>query len=182
MTRVGCGCPVLPGHEPRQRRKPRSLLAVFIYSMPGYKCSIKERMLYSSCKSRLLDTVEQEFCLEIAKKVSASPPRGDGVETHAGHLQGTVPQPWSSPTGGLGGVGCPKGGCQDPRELLTPPCRSRAQIEIDDGAELTAEFLYEEVHPKQHAFKQAFAKPKGPVGKRGQKRLIKGPGENGEDS
>ncbi|NWW52919.1 TWF2 protein, partial [Pedionomus torquatus] len=74
-------------------------------------------------QGRVLDTVEQEFCLEIAKK-----------------------------------------------------------IEIDDGAELTAEFLYEEVHPKQHAFKQAFAKPKGPVGKRGQKRLIKGPGENGEDS
>ncbi|XP_044879839.1 WD repeat-containing protein 82 isoform X1 [Mauremys mutica] len=96
---------------------------VFIYSMPGYKCGIKERMLYSSCKSRLLDTVEQEFSLEIIKK-----------------------------------------------------------IEIDDGAELTAEFLYDEVHPKQHAFKQAFAKPKGPVGKRGQKRLIKGPGENGEDS
>lgn len=42
--------------------------------MPGYKCSIKERMLYSSCKSRLLDTVEQEFCLEIAKKVSVSSP------------------------------------------------------------------------------------------------------------
>ncbi|XP_074986707.1 twinfilin-2 isoform X2 [Caretta caretta] len=96
---------------------------VFIYSMPGYRCGIKERMLYSSCKSRLLDTVEQEFSLEITKK-----------------------------------------------------------IEIDDGAELTAEFLYDEVHPKQHAFKQAFAKPRGPVGKRGQKRLIKGPGENGEDS
>lgn len=31
-------------------------------------------MLYSSCKSRLLDTVEQEFCLEIAKKVRMSPP------------------------------------------------------------------------------------------------------------
>lgn len=43
--------------------------AVFIYSMPGYKCSIKERMLYSSCKSRLLDSVEQDFQLEIAKKV-----------------------------------------------------------------------------------------------------------------
>ncbi|XP_055485551.1 toll-like receptor 9 isoform X3 [Psammomys obesus] len=42
---------------------------VFIYSMPGYKCSIKERMLYSSCKSRLLDSVEQDFQLEIAKKV-----------------------------------------------------------------------------------------------------------------
>ncbi|PNI80317.1 T0016682 isoform 2, partial [Pan troglodytes] len=37
-------------------------------SMPGYKCSIKERMLYSSCKSRLLDSVEQDFHLEIAKK------------------------------------------------------------------------------------------------------------------
>ncbi|XP_055130832.2 twinfilin-2 [Symphalangus syndactylus] len=96
---------------------------VFIYSMPGYKCSIKERMLYSSCKSRLLDSVEQDFHLEIAKK-----------------------------------------------------------IEIGDGTELTAEFLYDEVHPKQHAFKQAFAKPKGPGGKRGHKRLIRGPGENGDDS
>ncbi|KAM8930903.1 twinfilin-2 isoform 1-T1 [Pelodytes ibericus] len=96
---------------------------VFIYSMPGYKCSIKERMLYSSCKNRLLDSVEQEFQLDIAKK-----------------------------------------------------------IEIEDGSELTSDFLYDEVHPKQHAFKQAFAKPKGPAGKRGQKRLIKGPGENGEDN
>lgn len=41
--------------------------------MPGYKCSIKERMLYSSCKSRLLDSVEQDFHLEIAKKVGPSP-------------------------------------------------------------------------------------------------------------
>lgn len=46
---------------------------VFIYSMPGYKCSIKERMLYSSCKSRLLDSVEQDFQLEIAKKVQPVP-------------------------------------------------------------------------------------------------------------
>nr|XP_014334391.1 PREDICTED: twinfilin-2 isoform X1 [Bos mutus] len=96
---------------------------VFIYSMPGYKCSIKERMLYSSCKSRLLDSVEQDFQLEIAKK-----------------------------------------------------------IEIGDGAELTADFLYDEVHPKQHLAKRAFAKPRGPEGKRGHKRLIRGPGENGDDS
>ncbi|XP_069500096.1 twinfilin-2 isoform X2 [Ambystoma mexicanum] len=96
---------------------------VFIYSMPGYKCSIKERMLYSSCKNRLLDSVEQDLQLEIAKK-----------------------------------------------------------IEIESGAELTADFLYDEVHPKQHAYKQAFAKPKGPAGKRGQKRIIKGPGENGDES
>ncbi|XP_007888471.1 twinfilin-2 isoform X1 [Callorhinchus milii] len=97
---------------------------VFIYSMPGYKCSIKDRMLYSSCKGPLLEVVEQQLKLQVIKK-----------------------------------------------------------LEIDDGGELTANFLYEEVHPKQHAFKQAFAKPKGPAGKRGMKRIIRGPGntENGED-
>lgn len=95
----------------------RALLsfAVFIYSMPGYKCSIKERMLYSSCKSRLLDTVEQEFCLEIAKKVGVSPPRGDGAEPCAGHLQGTVLQPWSSPTARLRwALSAPKVGVKTP--------------------------------------------------------------------
>ncbi|KAG8137846.1 hypothetical protein E2320_003791, partial [Naja naja] len=50
-------------------------------------------------------------------------------------------------------------------------------IEIDNGDELTAEFLYEELHPKQHAHKQSFAKPKGPVGKRGIRRLIRDPVE-----
>uniref|UniRef100_A0A3P8XII6 Twinfilin actin-binding protein 2a n=1 Tax=Esox lucius TaxID=8010 RepID=A0A3P8XII6_ESOLU len=85
---------------------------VFIYSMPGYTVSIKERMLYSSCKIRLLDEVEKDYHLEVAKK-----------------------------------------------------------IEIDNGDELTEEFLYSEVHPKQHAFKQAFAKPRGPAGKRGSKRV-----------
>ncbi|XP_043563632.1 twinfilin-2 isoform X3 [Chiloscyllium plagiosum] len=97
---------------------------VFIYSMPGYKCGIKDRMLYSSCKGPLLDVAEQELQLKVVKK-----------------------------------------------------------IEIDNGEELTPDFLYEEVHPKQHAFKQAFAKPKGPAGKRGMKRIIRGGGdaENGED-
>ncbi|XP_043943345.1 twinfilin-1 isoform X2 [Protopterus annectens] len=92
---------------------------VFIYSMPGYNCSIRERMLYSSCKSSLLSMVEKQLSIEIVKK-----------------------------------------------------------IEIESGAELTPEFIYEEVHPKQHAHKQVFAKPKGPAGKRGIKRLIKGSGEN----
>uniref|UniRef100_A0AAZ3SG62 Twinfilin n=1 Tax=Oncorhynchus tshawytscha TaxID=74940 RepID=A0AAZ3SG62_ONCTS len=78
----------------------------FIYSMPGYSCSIKERMLYSSCKGRLLD-----------------------------------------------------------------------EMEIDNVDELTEEFLYDVVHPKQHAFQQAFAKPCGPAGKKGSKRLIKGPAD-----
>ncbi|XP_029287161.1 twinfilin-2b isoform X2 [Cottoperca gobio] len=96
---------------------------VFIYSMPGYSCSIKERMLYSSCKNRLLDEVEKDYQLEVTKK-----------------------------------------------------------MEIDNGDGLTEDLLYEEVHPMEHALKQAFAKPRGPGGKRGNKRLIKGAGENGEDS
>ncbi|KAJ7999446.1 hypothetical protein DPEC_G00194520 [Dallia pectoralis] len=96
---------------------------VFIYSMPGYSCSIKERMLYSSCKNRLLDEVERDYHLEIAKK-----------------------------------------------------------MEIDGGDGLTEEFLYEEVHPIEHTLKQAFVKPRGPGGKRGNKRVIKEAGDNHEES
>ncbi len=55
-------------------------------------------------------------------------------------------------------------------------------MEIDSGDGLTEDFLYEEVHPMEHTLKQAFAKPRGPGGKRGNKRLIKGAGENGEES
>lgn len=95
---------------------------VFIYSMPGYKCSIKERMLYSSCKNPLVDMVENNLEIEIEKK-----------------------------------------------------------LEIENGEELTSDFLYEEVHPKQHAHKQAFAKPKGPAGKRGGRRITRQPGDGEED-
>ncbi|KAF6715736.1 Twinfilin-1 [Oryzias melastigma] len=95
---------------------------VFIYSMPGYKCSIRERMLYSSCKNNLVDMVENNLQIEIEKK-----------------------------------------------------------LEIEGGEELTSDFLYEEVHPKQHAHKQAFAKPKGPAGKRGGRRITRPPGEGEEE-
>lgn len=37
--------------------------------MPGYSCSIRERMLYSSCKNPLVDMVENKLQIEIAKKV-----------------------------------------------------------------------------------------------------------------
>lgn len=37
--------------------------------MPGYSCSIKERMLYSSCKAPLLDLI-QSLGVTIIKKVS----------------------------------------------------------------------------------------------------------------
>ncbi|KAJ8920089.1 hypothetical protein NQ315_011744 [Exocentrus adspersus] len=41
---------------------------VFIYSMPGYSCPIKERMLYSSCKNPLTDVIAN-LGIEIAKKL-----------------------------------------------------------------------------------------------------------------
>lgn len=45
---------------------------VFIYSMPGYNCSIKERMLYSSCKSPLLEVIEIKIGICIAKRLEIS--------------------------------------------------------------------------------------------------------------
>ncbi|XP_069142445.1 twinfilin-1-like isoform X2 [Argopecten irradians] len=48
---------------------------VFIYSMPGYKCSIKERMLYSSCKSPLLGVLEGQMGIELAKKLEVDDPK-----------------------------------------------------------------------------------------------------------
>merc|ERR1712173_2079 len=42
---------------------------VFIYSMPGYSVSIKERMLYSSCKNAVVDVIEKVYNIEISKKV-----------------------------------------------------------------------------------------------------------------
>ena len=38
--------------------------------MPGYNCSIKERMLYSSCKNGIVDRLEQQGIV-IEKKVVA---------------------------------------------------------------------------------------------------------------
>ena len=46
------------------------------------------------------------------------------------------------------------------------------QLEIDDGKELTEEFLYDEIHPKRNLHRPAFAKPKGPPN-RGAKRITK---------
>lgn len=47
---------------------------IFIYSMPGYKCSIKERMLYSSCKAPLLEVIEQQLGVELARKLEIDDP------------------------------------------------------------------------------------------------------------
>jgi len=48
-----------------------TFFSVFIYSMPGYKCPIKERMLYSSCKSNLVEILEQHLSMEVVRKVSS---------------------------------------------------------------------------------------------------------------
>ena len=45
-------------------------LSAFIYTMPGYNCSIKNRMLYSSCKKAVTDVIES-LGIEIHKKVCA---------------------------------------------------------------------------------------------------------------
>jgi len=42
---------------------------VFIYSMPGYSVSIKERMLYSSCKNSVVEVIENHYNIEIARKM-----------------------------------------------------------------------------------------------------------------
>ena len=42
---------------------------VFIYSMPGYSVSIKERMLYSSCKNFMVDIIDKHYNIQIHKKI-----------------------------------------------------------------------------------------------------------------
>ncbi|KAK6177496.1 hypothetical protein SNE40_015587 [Patella caerulea] len=44
---------------------------VFIYSMPGYKCSIKERMLYSSCKAPVVDYIQTVIGIDIVRKIES---------------------------------------------------------------------------------------------------------------
>eukprot|EP00096_Caligus_rogercresseyi_P005396 TRINITY_DN2079_c0_g4_i2.p1 TRINITY_DN2079_c0_g4~~TRINITY_DN2079_c0_g4_i2.p1 ORF type:complete len:339 (-),score=88.63 TRINITY_DN2079_c0_g4_i2:159-1175(-) len=41
---------------------------VFIYTMPGYNCTIKERMLYSSCNNSIVDVI-QSMDIPIVKKI-----------------------------------------------------------------------------------------------------------------
>ncbi|KAK3885821.1 hypothetical protein Pcinc_009994 [Petrolisthes cinctipes] len=49
---------------------------LFIYSMPGYACPIKERMLYSSSKNPVTDLLENGLDLVITKKLEV----GEGTE------------------------------------------------------------------------------------------------------
>lgn len=40
----------------------------FIFTMPGFNCSIKDRMLYASCRNEFMGTIES-FGIEVDKKV-----------------------------------------------------------------------------------------------------------------
>lgn len=43
--------------------------ALFIYSVPGSKATVKQRMLYSSCKSALLVAIQEKIGIEISKRL-----------------------------------------------------------------------------------------------------------------
>ena len=45
---------------------------VFISSMPSESCTIREKMLYSSCKGPLLQCVREQLGMEIAKKIDVT--------------------------------------------------------------------------------------------------------------
>ena len=55
-------------HHEGEQSKP----IVFVYSMPGFSCTVKERMLYSSCKSELLQYLKNESGVEISKTFEIS--------------------------------------------------------------------------------------------------------------
>ena len=42
---------------------------VFVYSCPGFSLNVRERMLYASCKSPLLDLIEGELKIEVTRKM-----------------------------------------------------------------------------------------------------------------
>lgn len=50
--------------------KNKKIIAVFIYSLPSSGSSIKERMLYSSCKGPFLSAAQNQYGVVITNKVS----------------------------------------------------------------------------------------------------------------
>jgi twinfilin len=103
--------------------------------MPGYSCSIKERMMYSSSKAPFLDTIAN-LGVFISKKVHNKEKKLNEIfETYFVSHQ-------------------------------------LFQLEIDNGLELTEQYLMDELHPKQFLHRTQFSKPKGPPN-RGAKRLTK---------
>jgi twinfilin-like protein len=42
---------------------------IFVYSCPAFELPVRDRMLYASCKSPLLDVIEKEMEITIEKKM-----------------------------------------------------------------------------------------------------------------
>jgi twinfilin len=42
---------------------------IFVYSCPAFELPVRDRMLYASCKSPLLDVIEKEMEIAIVKKM-----------------------------------------------------------------------------------------------------------------
>jgi len=59
---------------------------VFIYSMPGYSVSIKERMLYSSCRNAVVELIEKLYQIFITKKIEID----SGTDLTEDYLQGEI--------------------------------------------------------------------------------------------
>ena len=51
---------------------------VFVYCCPGYQCSVKERMMYASCKGKVLEFAEGELGLVPVRKLEFGELEGDG--------------------------------------------------------------------------------------------------------
>ena len=124
--------------------------------MPGYKCSIKERMLYSSCKSRLLDSVEQDFQLEVAKKVGAVPLGPVTTPT----WDGSIPRPWQSrghccPVGWRGRLR-PKGLCVSLVALTSPSCDTRVSPFPEFGRQVESDKAFYQQAPSSVLLGLAF--------------------------
>lgn len=102
---------------------------VFIYSMPGYSCSIKERMLYSSCKNRLLDEVERDYQLEVTKKVRAGLVPALRIQLCSLLMLCATDggRQWRRPDGGVSVRGGPPNGAHPETGLLQAPQQARHQ-------------------------------------------------------
>lgn len=80
---------------------------IFVYSVPGTSCSVKERMLYSSCKSALLNVIsdERKLGINIDKKVEIDDPNELTPEFLLDELHpkiNSVKTQFSKPTGPAG--------------------------------------------------------------------------------
>ena len=62
-------CSIIKDLSELQLINTNSIFLVFIFTMPGYNCSIKDRMLYASAKNAVVETIEH-FGVVIDKKVS----------------------------------------------------------------------------------------------------------------